>query len=133
MKSDSTNTQTTTLVPIDPDSNALVKTEQPDHRDEVMRETEALVQAFQRRIHAEVEAAGNVTRETYLNVVRQARQAIEQEPFLAPDHMEKSMKSMQKQAEHNFLVIGGELEAIGVRLADAARTIWKELSNSTKL
>lgn len=132
MKSDSTNTQTTTLVPIDPNSNALVKTEQPDHRDEIMRETEALVQAFQRRIHAEVEAAGNITREAYLNAVRQARQAIEQEPFFTPDHMEKSMRSMQKQAERNFLVIGGELESIGVRLADAARTVWKELSNSTK-
>jgi hypothetical protein len=78
MQSDSTKTQTTTIVPIDPDSNALVKTENPDQRDEVMHETQALVQAFQHRIQAELEAAGNMTREAYLNAVRQARQAIEQ-------------------------------------------------------
>jgi hypothetical protein len=135
MQSDSTKTQTTTIVPIDPNSNALVKTENTDQRDEVMHETQALVQALQHRIQAEFEAAGNMTREAYLNALRQARQAIEREPFISPDRfsfeqMEQSMHSMQKQAEHNFLVVSGELESISVRLADAARTIWKEISNS---
>jgi len=53
--------------------------------DEVKQETTALLEAIKNRAQAEAESAGTLTRETYLNAVRQAREAIERDKLIERD------------------------------------------------
>lgn len=130
MSQDTLETKSTALVPVDPHTDVLVvKTEKPDKQDEVRQETEALIRAVQQRMQAEAEAMGDRTREAYLMAIRQMRSAIEQEPVMGQKSTglstDLSPEKLQKQAEKSWLVIAQELESLGFRLVDVARTAWK--------
>ena len=86
-----------------------------------------LVDAIKTRAQAEIQSAGEVTRENYLKAVRQAREAIEQNQLIEKDRIEQAVQDVQKQAEKNWQVIFSEIESIGVRLADAAKNAWNAL------
>ncbi|MCL1463060.1 hypothetical protein [Argonema galeatum] len=89
-----------------------------------------LVDAIKTRAQAEIQSAGDVTRENYLKAVRQAREAVEQNKFVERERIEAAVHEIHKQAEKNWLTIASEIESIGVRLADAAKTAWIALMAS---
>lgn len=86
-----------------------------------------LIDAMKTRAQAEIQSAGDVTRENYLKAVRQAREAIEQNQSIDPDRIKAAFEDVQKQAEKNWQVIASEIESFGVRLADAAKNAWNAL------
>lgn len=86
-----------------------------------------LIDAIKTRAQAEIQSAGEVTRENYLKAVRQAREAVEQNQSIEKERIEQAVQEIQKQAEKNWQVIVSEMESIGVRLADAAKSAWNAL------
>lgn len=115
------------VVVVDPNANALVET-QTHPEDAVKQETKALIEAIKRRAQAEVQAAGDLTRETYLNAVRQTREAIEQTKIIDPDRIEQSVQHVQQEAEKSWNTVLGEIESFGTRLSDAAKAAWDTLT-----
>ena len=65
--------ESTVIVEISPQTDAIVEAEMAGETDEVKRETKALIEALRRRAQAEANSAGTLTRETYLNAVRRAQ------------------------------------------------------------
>lgn len=118
----SINSEETKMVEVSPETHALV--EEP----ELTRETEALVDAIKKRAQAEIKGAGDLTRDAYLNAVRQAREALEQNKLLDPERVEYSIWLIQKEAERNWQSILNEVSILGDRMADAARAAWDALT-----
>ena len=116
------------LVEISEDTKALVDTNMPNESDEVKNETMALIEAIKRRAQSEAKGAGDLTRDTYLAAVRQAREAIEQNKLFDPDRIEDSFQLLQMDAQKNWEAIVKEVATFGDRLADAAKAAWETLT-----
>jgi hypothetical protein len=121
------NTEPTVVV-VSPEENDLVETNLSGKSKEVQLETQALIDAIKRRAQAEIQAAGDLTREAYLNAVRQAREAIEQNKLIERDRIEQSVHQIQHEAEKSWHTVVSEIESLGTRLADAARVAWDTLN-----
>jgi len=89
-----------------------------------------VIDAIKTRAQAEIQSAGEVTRDNHLKAVRQAREAVEQNRVVERERIEAAVHEIHKQAEKNWLTIASEIESIGVRLADAAKTAWNALMAS---
>lgn len=116
------------LVEYSEDTKDLVNQNMPNESDEVKNETMALIEAIKRRAQSEAKGAGDLTRDTYLTAVRQAREAIEQNKLFDPDRIEYSFKLLQMDAEKNWEAIVKEVATFGDRLADAAKAAWETLT-----
>ncbi|HIK15236.1 MAG TPA: hypothetical protein IGS53_08135 [Leptolyngbyaceae cyanobacterium M33_DOE_097] len=99
----------------------------PTQTDDVRQETAALIDAIRKRALSEIQAAGDLTRETYLNAVRQAREAIEQTQLIEPHQIEQSVQQLQQDAESNWHTVVKEVEDFGHRLSEAAKAAWDKL------
>jgi hypothetical protein len=132
MNSESNTPETTAIVEVHPETEAIVKQETKDKAEAAREETEALIEAIKKRAQAELQSAGEFTLDAYLNAVRQARVAIEQNQLFNSAQIEQSIEFIQREAEKNWSVITGEIESLGVRLADAARLAWEKLMASRK-
>jgi hypothetical protein len=119
-----------TIVSISPATEALVETELQDEPDEVRRETKALFEAIRTRAQVELQSAGDLTREAYLNAVRQAREAIEQDKLIDRERIDQAIELIQQEAEKNWNLVLAEIEALGTRLAEAAKIAWSKLTDS---
>ncbi|MFH7027138.1 MAG: hypothetical protein ACHBN1_17490 [Heteroscytonema crispum UTEX LB 1556] len=116
------------LVEISPQTNDMVEKEMVGETDEVKRETKALIDAIKKRAQAETQSAGNLTRETYLNAVRQAREAIEANKLIERDRIEQSITMIQAEAEKNWNSILKEVADLGDRIQQAAKAAWDVLT-----
>lgn len=112
---------------IDPEPKAL-----PAATSEIKQETEALIDAIRHRAEQEMQAASDFTRDSYLKVVRQAREAIEQNKLVDPQRIEDSIDSLQKEVEQNIQNIMNEVTSFGDRLSEAARVAWEKLTDEKK-
>jgi len=116
------------LVEYSAETNALVDQNMPHESDAVKQETKALIEAIKRRAQSEAKGAGELTRDTYLTAVRQARETIEQNKIFDPDRIEYSFKLMQMDAEKNWDSLLKEVSSLGDRLSDAAKAAWDALT-----
>ncbi|MEG4802373.1 hypothetical protein QUB63_20960 [Microcoleus sp. ARI1-B5] len=94
-----------TIVEVSPETTAIVKKEMPDATDEAIAETAALFEAIKKRAAAEVQAAGDLTREAYLKAVQKASAAIEQNKSIAKERMTEAVSLIKKESEKNWLVV----------------------------
>ncbi|MBD2595323.1 hypothetical protein H6G74_13425 [Nostoc spongiaeforme FACHB-130] len=117
--------ESTVVVEISSQTNEMVEAEMAGETDEVKNETKALIEALKRRAQAEAESAGTLTRETYLNAVRQARQAIEGEKLIERDRLENAWTVIQEEAEKNWDLLWKEFADFGDRLQNAAKAAWE--------
>jgi glycosyltransferase A (GT-A) superfamily protein (DUF2064 family) len=116
------------LVEISPQTNELVEKEMAGETDQVKHETKALIDAIKKRAQAEAHSAGNLTRETYLNAVRQAREAIEANQLIERDRIEQSITLIQAEAEKNWNSVLKEVSDLGDRIQQAAKAAWDVLT-----
>lgn len=116
------------LIEYSAETNALVEQNMPDESDEMKRETKALIEAIKRRAQSEAKGAGELTRDTYLTAVRQARETIEQNKIFDPEQIEYTVKLMQMDAEKNWDSLLKEVSSLGDRLSDAAKAAWDALT-----
>ncbi len=113
---------------ITPQTNDLVETEMAGESDDLKSETKALIDALKKRAQSEAQSAGTLTREAYLNAVRRARTAIEQNQLLERDRIEHSFELIQQEAAKNWESVAKEAAELGDRLADAAKAAWDALT-----
>ncbi|MEG4286561.1 hypothetical protein QUB68_25865 [Microcoleus sp. A006_D1] len=99
------NVTEVTIVEVTPETTAIVKKEMPDATDETIAETAALFEAIKKRAAAEVQAAGDLTREAYLKAVTKASGAIEQNKSIAKERMTEAVSLLKKESEKNWLVV----------------------------
>jgi hypothetical protein len=111
-------------IQITPRTNEMVDTEMAGETDELKQETKALIEALKRRAQAEAESAGTLTRETYLNAVRKARETVEGEKLIERDKIESSLNVMQEEAEKNWHLLIKQFTELGLRFQDAAKAAW---------
>jgi hypothetical protein len=116
------------LVEVSPETNELVEREMSGETDALKQETKALIDAIKKRAQSEAQTAGNLTRDTYLNAVRRARESVEQSKLVDPERIAYSMKLIQMEAEKNWESIIKEVATFGDRLADAAKAAWEALT-----
>jgi hypothetical protein len=93
--------------------------------DAVKQETTALLEAIKKRAQAEAETAGTITRETYLNAVRQVREAIERDKLIERDSLEYSWAKIQEELEQNWYLLSKDVTDLGDRLQNAAKAAWE--------
>ena len=87
-----------------------------------------VVDAIKTRAQSQVQDAGDVSREAYLKAVRQAREAVEQNKFIERDRIEQAVDQIHKETEKNWHVVVGEIESIGTRLTETAKSAWSALA-----
>lgn len=131
MTTESNRPDTSAIVEVDPDTNALVETDTETTTEEsetITQETQALVDAVRKRAQVDAQSAGDFTRETYLNAVRQLRETVEQNRLFDPEQVEKSFEMVYQEAEKNWNSIVNEVTEFGDRLSEAAKTAWDILT-----
>ncbi|BAZ84356.1 hypothetical protein [Dolichospermum compactum] len=102
-----------------------LQTSQNGETDEVKQETTALLEAIKKRAQAEAESAGTITRETYLNAVRQVREAIERDKLIERDRLEYSWARIQEELENNWYLLSKDVIDFGERFQNAAKAAWE--------
>jgi F0F1-type ATP synthase membrane subunit b/b' len=117
-------TRETSIVPVSPETDALVEKEMVGESDVLKAETKALVEAIRRRAQSEIENAQTLTQDAYLNAVRTAREAVENNSLLDPKRIEYSVEMIQRDARENWQKTLDEIAALGDRLQEAARVAW---------
>lgn len=122
------NEEPKVIVEISPQTNEMVESQMVGESEEVKNETAALIEAIKRRAQVEAQSAGNLTRETYLSAVRQAREAIEQNQLIEPAQIENAFDMVQNEAQKNFESIVAEVQELGDRLQAAAQAAWDVLT-----
>jgi hypothetical protein len=120
------NMESTPTVDIEiaPQTNEMVDKEMINETDELKRETKELIEALKRRAKAEAESAGTLTRETYLNAVRRAKETIESDRIIERDRIEDSLQSIQQEAEKNWHQLVKQFTELGLRFQDAGKAAW---------
>ena len=123
MNSDANN-NIEVIVEVSPQTNEMVEREMVGETDDLKHETKELIQALKRRAQAEAESAGTLTRETYLNAIRRAREAVEGERVIERDRIERSWATIQEEADKNWQTLWKEVSTLGDRFQDAAKAAW---------
>jgi anthranilate/para-aminobenzoate synthase component I len=116
-------------------TNDLVEAELAGQSDEVKQETKALIDALKLRAQTEVhsaedlaKSASDYTRETYLKLVRQARESVEQGKIFDLERIEQSAQQLQQEAEKNWQTLVHEVNGFSDRLSEAAKLAWEKLT-----
>ncbi|MBR8834046.1 MAG: hypothetical protein DSM106950_08390 [Stigonema ocellatum SAG 48.90 = DSM 106950] len=125
MTSNANNGENLVVVQVSPQTNEVVETQLAGETDEVKHETKELIEALKRRAQAEAESAGTLTRETYLNAVRRAREAVEGEKLIERHRLERSWTTIQEEAERNWQLLLKDFAELGDRVQDAAKAAWE--------
>ncbi len=125
------STESTVIIEISSQTEELVEIEMAGESDEVKRETKALIEALKRRAQAEADSAGTVTRETYLNAVRRARELIEGRKVMEGDrvNIENAWAIIQDEAERNWHLMMKDLVDFNFRLQKAAKAAWEAFNH----
>ncbi|WP_293129303.1 hypothetical protein [Microcoleus sp. bin38.metabat.b11b12b14.051] len=87
-----------------------------------------VVDAIKTRAQAQVQDAGEVSREAYLKAVRQAREAVEKNKLIERDRLDQAVDHIHKETEKNWHVVVGEIESLGTRLKETAKSAWNALT-----
>lgn len=120
------NVKSTLIIEVSPQTHELVETEMVGETEEVKGETKALIEALKKRAQAESKSAGNISSETYLKAVRQAREAIEARTRVEREYrLEYAWLVMQDEFEKNWYLLMRDLVDFGDRLQHAAKAAWE--------
>lgn len=116
------------IVETDAENKAIVKEEADGEEiSELRSETVALIEAIRTKAQSETQKAGEFTREKYLETVRNLRTEIEKLEF-KPEQIEESFKHVREEAEKNWDSITKQVNEIGDRLSEAAKSAWETLT-----
>ncbi|MBE9045268.1 hypothetical protein IQ255_12825 [Pleurocapsales cyanobacterium LEGE 10410] len=124
MTNNTPDNKETDIVHVSPETNALVEKEMEGQDEQIKKETKALVEAIKKRAQSEIENAQTLSQDAYLNAVRNAREALEQNELLNPKRIEHSVEMIQRDAQENWQKTVDEITALGDRLQEAAQVAW---------
>ncbi|OUL35779.1 hypothetical protein BV372_09865 [Nostoc sp. T09] len=119
------NVKSTLIIEVSPQTHELVEIEMAGETEEVKGETKALIEALKKRARSEAKSPGNISNQTYLNAVRQAREAIEARTLVEREYrLDYAWLVMQDEFEKNWYLLMRELVDFGDRLQHAAKAAW---------
>lgn len=105
--------------------------------DQIKAETKALVEAIRKRAQSEIENAQTITKDAYLNAIRSAREAVEQNQLLDPKRIEHLVEMIQRDAQENWqktvissTVLGDRLSVIFYTVNQVAIALQENTVNS---
>ena len=78
-----------------------------------------------------MQAAGDFTRDTYVNAVRQARETIERIKLIDIDRIQNAGTMLEKETEKNWETMVKEIQDFGDRLVAAGKAAWDVLTSET--
>ncbi|MDY7022596.1 MAG: hypothetical protein SWJ54_14775 [Cyanobacteriota bacterium] len=118
-----------------PKESAIVETPSTDvtptpGETKPQQETEALFDAIQNLVKAELQAAAEINRDAYTEAVKSVRERIEQIRLIDKEEIESSFKQFETNAESNFQGIVKDLSNLGERLTKATQAFWDVLTAS---
>lgn len=134
MSSEPNTPKESAIVEVTPEPQEMSSTTEPKEQsaDELKQATDALIEAIKNMAKAEMQAAGDFSREAYLKAVGQARKNIEQIKLIDPEEFEKSFLQVQNEAEKNWKSVLEEMQDFGDRLTKAAQAAWEVLTAPKK-
>ncbi len=114
-----------------PEDRAIVEVEQESNQitstsgsSDPKQETEELMEAIKKLAQSEMEAAGEFTRDSYIQAVKQARETIERIRLIDPKQIEEAGKKIEKDIETNWETMVKEVQDFGDRLVKAGQAAW---------
>ncbi|MGC9524628.1 MAG: hypothetical protein ACP5D7_03725 [Limnospira sp.] len=117
--------QETSLVPQEP---ATSSDEKSPKFEDIQKETQELMDAIRRLALSEMEAAGEFSQEAYIRSVRNARDTIERFQGVTREQMEKSVQTIESQAEKNWSGVLEEIQEWSHRIVKATQAFFDVLS-----
>jgi len=98
------------------ESFAIVKVESQSLNESDLRtQTGALFTAINQRVVAELRAAGNLTRETYLKAIRKARESVEQNTLIDSDQFEQNAEKYWQSVTKGTSDLGAKIGTATIR------------------
>lgn len=116
------------IVEVSPETKALVEKNMTEESDDVQQQTMELIETIKRKAQSEAQKAGELTRDTYLEAVRQVQKEVENTNLFDPERITESIQLMQQDAEKNWDSLVTEVSNFGDRLSEAARVAWETLT-----
>lgn len=129
-----TNEKDSAIVEVNVEAKEVTATTEaePQTGDELKEATEALIEAIKNLAKAEMQAAGDFSREAYLKAVNQARKNIEQIKLIDPERFEKAFLQVQAEGEKNWNTVLKEMQELADRVTKAAQAAWEVLTAPKK-
>jgi len=117
--------QETSLAPQEPADSSQQKS--PSFED-IQKETQELMDAIRRLALSEMQSAGEFSQEAYIRSVQNARKTIERFQGVTREQMEKSVQTIESEAEKNWTGVLEEMQDWSNRIMKAAQAAWDVLT-----
>lgn len=114
--------QGTSLAPQEP---AVTTDKKSPNLEEIQKETQELMDAIRRLALSEMQAAGDFSQEAYIRSVQNARKTIESFQGMTQEQMEKSVQTIQSQAEKNWKGVVEEMHEWSSKMQEFNSRIMK--------
>ncbi len=118
----------TAITPVSEETKALVEEKMGDESDEVKEKMGELIEAIKKQAESQIEVAGDMTRETYVDAMTQAQETLRKtEKFFEgqKNSVEKSLAELTNEATENWEVFVDEMQKMGKRIDKAVNAAWK--------
>lgn len=129
--SEPNESQPSAIEPVSPETQALVEQNMPDESDDIKRHAMALVDAIKRRAETQIESTETMTREAYVEAMRQAQDSLERTGSFFEEQrktVERNISDVENQATQNWEKLVSDVKKMGNRFDRAVNAAWQELT-----
>lgn len=131
MTTETMTNQQSTVAPVSATTKALVEQKLPEQTDEIKQKMGELVELIKKQAESELEAVQNMTRESYVQAISNAKATLKQtETFFAEQEqtLQQKIHELNTQADQEWESFVGEVKNMGNRIDNAINAAWKALS-----
>ena len=120
-----------TITPVSDDTKALVDKKMVGEPDEIKQKMGELVELIKNRAEAELQEAGDMTREAYVKAITQAKDTVKKtENFFKEQEqsLDQSIQGFTAEATEKWDKFVSDLKAVNNRFDRAVEAAWKTLT-----
>lgn len=118
---------------VSPETQALVERQLPGESDEVKYHMMALVEAIKKRAESQIESTGDMTREAYVEAMRQAQSSFNKTGEFFDEQrqaLEKSIADIEDRTTKTWDTLLDDAKKVGNRFERAVNAAWQILTES---
>jgi len=119
------------ITPVTDETRAMVERQMPHESDEVKQKFGELIDAIKKQATTEMESAGELSRETYVEAVERAKMTLQRAQGFFQEQeaaLEKTARDMQNEATQTWETFLANLTSMGNRLDRAINNAWSILT-----
>ncbi|MGB3695001.1 MAG: hypothetical protein WA865_22815 [Spirulinaceae cyanobacterium] len=124
----------TAITSVSEETKDLVNKKMGDgESDEVKEKMGELIEAIKKQAASQIEAAGDMNRENYVDAMTQAQETLRKtEKFFEgqKNSVETSLAELTNEATENWEVFVDEMQKMGKRIDNAVNAAWKAFTES---